>query len=104
MYADILWLSASADFTIARTAGWMLAQDPGVHIPGHILQRLDGSADAKREGASIGVELIRALRGMETIAGVHVMAHRNENLIPEILRQSGLTDERAAAPARQGPA
>ena len=78
----------------ARSARWMLAHVPGVHIPGKILQRLDKSTDQKREGARICVELIRALRRMQGISGVHVMAHRNEGLVPEILRESGLTQER----------
>jgi 5,10-methylenetetrahydrofolate reductase len=78
----------------ARTARWMLAHVPGVHIPEQILHRIEQSADQKREGVKICVELIRALRRMEGIAGVHVMAHRNENLVPGILRDSGLTQER----------
>jgi 5,10-methylenetetrahydrofolate reductase len=86
----------------ARTARWMLAHVPGVYIPEHILHRLEQSPDQKREGTKICVELIRALRRMEGIAGVHVMAHRNENLVPEILRESGLTGERNAALARPG--
>src|SRR3990170_8362059 len=82
----------------ARTARWMLARVPGVHIPEQLLHRIEQSADQKREGARICVELIRALRRMEGIAGVHVMAHRNEALVPEILRESGLTQERNNTP------
>jgi len=85
----------------ARTARWMRAHVPGVHIPEHILHRLEQSADQKREGAKICVELILALRRIEGIAGVHVMAHRNESLVPEILRESGLAGERDAGPIRR---
>ena len=88
----------------ARTARWMLAHVPGVHIPQQILHRIEQSADQKREGAKICVELIRGLRRMEGIAGVHVMAHRNENLVPGILRDSGLAAERGAGQTRPGPA
>lgn len=86
----------------ARTARWMRAHVPGVHIPEQILHRIEQSVDQKREGAKICVELIRALRRMEGIAGVHVMAHRNENLVPEILRDSGLTQERYNTPSLPG--
>lgn len=86
----------------ARTARWMRAHVPGVHIPEQILHRIEQSADQKREGAKICVELIRALRGMDGIAGVHVMAHRNEKMVPEILRESGLLEQRGKAPARPG--
>ena len=84
----------------ARTARWMLAHVPGVRIPEQVLQRLDKSADPKREGARICVEMILALRRMPGIAGVHVMAHRNENLVPDILRESGLTGDRVAVAAK----
>jgi len=86
----------------ARTARWMRAHVPGVHIPEQILHRMEQSADQKREGTRICVELIHALRRMEGIAGVHVMAHRNENLVPEILRESGLTQERNNTPGLPG--
>jgi len=82
----------------ARTARWMLAHVPGVHIPEQLLRRLEQSTDQKREGARICVELIRALSRIEGVAGVHVMAHRNESLVPEILRESGLAGERNDAP------
>jgi len=84
----------------ARTGRWMRAHVPGVHIPDQILHRIEQSADQKCEGARICVETIRALRRIEGIAGVHVMAHRNEHLLPELLRESGLTEERQNAPAR----
>jgi len=86
----------------ARSARWMLAHVPGVHIPAQLLHRLEQSADQRREGTMICVELIRAVRQMEGIAGVHVMAHRNESLVPEILRESGLAAERDAVPPRHG--
>jgi methylenetetrahydrofolate reductase (NADPH) len=85
----------------ARAARWMLAHVPGVHISQHILHRLEKATDQKREGAKICAELIRALRRIEGVAGVHVMAHRNESLVPEILRESGLAGERATGPARR---
>jgi methylenetetrahydrofolate reductase (NADPH) len=85
----------------ARAARWMVAHVPGVHIPEQLLHRLERSTDQKREGAKICVELIRALRRIEGIAGVHVMAHRTESLVPEILSESGLAGERTAAPGRR---
>jgi len=84
-----------------RTARWMRAHVPGVHIPEQVLHRLEQAADQKREGVRICVELIRALRGIEGIAGVHIMAHRNEHLVPDILRESGLTEERGESSAQR---
>lgn len=84
----------------ARTARWMLAHVPGVHIPDKILRRLDEAADPKQEGAQICVELIRTIRRTKGVAGVHVMAHRGEDLVGQILRDSGLTEERTNSSAR----
>ena len=74
----------------ARTARWMMAHVPGVHIPEDIVHRLEQAADPRREGLLICVEIIRSLRTMEGVAGVHIMAHRNEHLVPQILEQAGL--------------
>ncbi len=35
-------------------------------------------------------ELIRAIRGIAGIAGVHLMAHRQERLLPSIIKESGV--------------
>jgi len=75
----------------ARTARWMMAHVPGVHIPGDIVRRLEQAADPRREGVQICVEIIRRLRAMDGVAGVHIMAHRNEQLVPQILEQAGLS-------------
>jgi 5,10-methylenetetrahydrofolate reductase len=77
----------------ARAGRWMRAHVPGVHLPEEILRRLEKSPDQKREGARICVETVLALRRMEGIAGVHIMAHRNEDLVPWILEESGLLRE-----------
>jgi methylenetetrahydrofolate reductase (NADPH) len=76
----------------ARTARWMIAHVPGVHVPEGTIARLERAQDPKAEGVRICVEIIQALRGIEGVAGVHVMAHRREALVPRILLESGLRD------------
>jgi len=88
----------------ARTARWMMAHVPGVSIPEAVLSRLEAAQDQKREGIRICIETIQALRAIEGVAGVHLMAHRNESLVPGILQESGLMTERNTAAVQRGVA
>ena len=74
----------------ARTARWLRSKVPGVHIPDAVIARLEGAADARAEGRKICVELIQAIREIRGVAGVHIMAPRQDNLIPELVRESGV--------------
>ncbi|MFO1114541.1 MAG: methylenetetrahydrofolate reductase C-terminal domain-containing protein [Beijerinckiaceae bacterium] len=69
---------------------WMAHHVPGVHIPESVLARIANAADQKAEGLAVLVETIRALRGIEGVAGVHLMGHRNEATLAEAIVQSGL--------------
>ena len=62
----------------------------GVHIPDDVIARLDGAKDPQAEGIRICNELIEELRGMEGVAGAHLMAPRGEQAIAEVIGQSGL--------------
>jgi 5,10-methylenetetrahydrofolate reductase len=88
----------------AKTARWLRSKVPGVHIPDEIVNRLEQAADSRAEGRKICVELIQAIRAIRGIAGVHIMATRQEHLIPDILRESGVREERKPAPERENRA
>jgi methylenetetrahydrofolate reductase (NADPH) len=72
----------------AKALAWMSAHVPGVHVPGALLERIAGADDEQEEGRRVCVELIRSLRSMEGVAGVHVMGHRNEEVLAEIVREA----------------
>lgn len=74
----------------AKTARWLRSKVPGVHIPDKVVKRLEQAADSRVEGRKICVELIQAIRAIRGIAGVHIMATRQEHLIPDIVRESGV--------------
>ena len=74
----------------ARSARWLRARVPGVHIPDAVVARLEGAKDQKREGRDICIEIIQRLREVPGIAGVHVMAYRQEELVSEIIAASGI--------------
>jgi 5,10-methylenetetrahydrofolate reductase len=74
----------------ARAARWIRARVPGVHIPDALIARLEGAEDQKREGRDICIEIIQRVREIPGIAGVHVMAYRQEELVSDIITASGV--------------
>jgi len=74
----------------ARAARWIRTNVPGVHIPDAIIARLERAQDQKREGKNICIETLQQIRDMPGITGVHLMAYRQEELISEIVHESGV--------------
>jgi 5,10-methylenetetrahydrofolate reductase len=74
----------------ARAARWIRDNVPGVHIPDDVIKRLDGAERPKLEGRRLCMELIQQIREIEGVAGVHVMAYRQEEAIAEIIDASGV--------------
>ena len=73
----------------AKAAEWMRTHVPGVHIPDDVIRRLGGAADQAREGRRLCVDLIREIRAIKGVAGVHVMAYRQEEAVAEVIGESG---------------
>lgn len=74
----------------ALSARWMRENLWGVIIPDHIIERLESAEDEREEGRKVCVELIQELAEIDGIAGVHVMAIRQEDAIPGILEAAGV--------------
>ena len=72
----------------AKSAEWMRANVPGVHIPDNIIRRLNGAENQGEEGVSICVDMIRELKEIEGVSGVHIMAYNQENRVAEIVERS----------------
>ncbi len=83
----------------ARTARWFRSRVPGVHIPDAVIERMDKATDQRREGVKICVEIIQQIREIAGISGVHLMAHREEELIMGALADAGIRKPVAAGPA-----
>ncbi len=79
----------------AKAARWMRANVAGVHIPDTVVARLDGAKDQRAEGKRICIEMIQQLREAKGVAGVHVMAYRQERYVSEIVHESGVLKGRA---------
>lgn len=75
-----------------KTAEFMRTRVPGVVIPDALVERLKKTPKehAAEEGMNICVEIIEQVREIPGIAGVHVMAYRQEEVVAEIIRRAGL--------------
>ena len=80
----------------ARSARWMNENLFGVHVPEALIARLDGAAEPRAEGVRICSEMLQEIRGIEGVAGAHLMAPRQEAAIARVIAGSGL---RAGKPA-----
>ncbi len=77
----------------AKMARFMAEKVPGVVIPKEILRRMSEAPDPRAEGLSIALRTIRALRRIEGVHGVHLMAVNWEEAIPTLVREAGLLRE-----------
>ena len=74
----------------AKAAEWMRTHVPGVHIPDEVVRRVAGAQDQAREGRRVCVDLIREIRAIKGVAGLHVMAYRQEEAVAEVITESGV--------------
>lgn len=72
----------------AKNAQFINRCVPGVHIPDHIIARLERASDPLHEGVVIAAEQVKLAR--ELCQGVHLMAIKREDLIPQILDLAGV--------------
>jgi 5,10-methylenetetrahydrofolate reductase len=78
----------------ARAARWIRAHVPGVHIPDAVVTRLEQASDQREEGKRLCVELIQQIREIEGVAGIHLMAYRQEEAVAEIIERSDVLRSR----------
>lgn len=72
----------------AKNARFINKYVPGVHIPDETIDRLERAEEPLREGMAIAAEQVKIAR--QLCQGVHMMAVRREDLIPEILEMAGV--------------
>lgn len=72
----------------ARALRWMGSHVPGIHVPEATLRRIASAQDQKAEAKRICIETIRSIRDIEGIAGIHVMGHRNNEVLAEIIAEA----------------
>jgi methylenetetrahydrofolate reductase (NADPH) len=72
----------------AKNAQFINRHVPGVQIPESLIMRLEKAADPLREGVAIAAEQVKL--AYHLCQGVHMMAVKREDLIPEILDLAGI--------------
>jgi methylenetetrahydrofolate reductase (NADPH) len=72
----------------AKNARFINRAVPGVQIPEHIIDRLEAASDPLAEGVTIAAEQVQMAK--EICQGVHLMAVKREDLIPQILDRAGI--------------
>jgi len=77
----------------ARNASFINEKVPGANIPDSLIARLDAATDPAAEGIAIAAEQVRQFAGIAQ--GVHVMAVRAEEKIPEVLERAGLSSQQS---------
>jgi methylenetetrahydrofolate reductase (NADPH) len=72
----------------AKNARFINRCVPGVQIPDHIIDRLERASDPLQEGVMIAAEQVQIAK--QLCQGVHMMAVKREDLIPQILDLAGI--------------
>lgn len=67
----------------AKNARFLNAKVPGVQIPEHLIARLEKAENPQEEGIEIAAEQVKLAQ--QICQGVHLMAVKREDLIPQIL-------------------
>ncbi len=73
----------------AKNARFINKYVPGVDIPEHLIERLEKAPHPLEEGLLIAAEQVKQAR--QLCRGVHIMAVKREELIPQILDLAGVS-------------
>jgi methylenetetrahydrofolate reductase (NADPH) len=95
LFGKVFILVGVGPLRSAKTAEWMRKNVPGMHVPDALIARLAGAQDQAREGRNICIELIQAIREIRGVNGVHIMAYRQEESVPEIVDKSAILHGRS---------
>ena len=92
LHDQVYYLVGVGPLRSDKAAEYMRTRVPGVHIPDAIVERLRKTPrDRQREeGKRICVEIIRQVRDIPGVAGVHIMAYKQQDLVQEIVEEAGL--------------
>jgi methylenetetrahydrofolate reductase (NADPH) len=82
----------------------MRTRVPGVVIPNALIERLEKTPRGRwrAEGIEICIEIIEQIRQIKGVAGIHVMAYRQEEAVAEIIQRLGLVPRVSPAEAGAG--
>ena len=81
-----------------RALDFMRDQVPGVYLPDDVYRRLNGVPPGRTaaEGVTLAAETVQQLAGIPGVAGVHLLVAGNEQAVPAILDEAGVTAARGS--------
>jgi methylenetetrahydrofolate reductase (NADPH) len=84
-------IGAVAVLESVQDAQWLIDNRPCVKIPASVIDRLKAADDPKAEGIRICAETLRSMARIPGMSGANIMAARDLNTIPEVIRMAGIT-------------
>ena len=90
LHQKVYTLAGVLPLKSARMARFLDEKVPGISIPPQTVQRITKATDGKAEGLRIALEAIEAMRKVEGVHGVHLMAVEWEDAVPRIVKDAGL--------------
>ena len=63
---------------------------PGVDVPDTIYDRMKNASDPKKEGYEIALKIVRELKNIKGVNGVHITALFWEDIIPSLVEETGI--------------
>jgi methylenetetrahydrofolate reductase (NADPH) len=92
LHEQVYILAGVGPLRSANAAEFMRTKIPGVVIPDEIVERMRKTPKElqRKEGKQICIEIIRQIREIEGVAGVHIMTYRQEELVADIVLDAGL--------------
>lgn len=67
-----------------------LQKVPGLVVPEHLIERVQKSGDAEGESYRITLELVRGLRDIPGLSGIHMRSIGAEDWVPRLVEEAGL--------------
>ncbi|MEE4163080.1 MAG: methylenetetrahydrofolate reductase [Woeseiaceae bacterium] len=90
LHEKVFVLAGVGPLASAKSAEWIRSNVPGVHIPDAVIRRLRAAENQREEGVQICIDMIQAIREIEGVHGIHIMAFRQEHRVGEIVERSGV--------------
>jgi methylenetetrahydrofolate reductase (NADPH) len=90
---EVYILAGITPLKSARMAEYMAKQVAGMDVPESLIERMKAvpAKEQRAEGIKIAVETIQALKEMDGVSGVHIMAIEWEDVVPELVEKAGLS-------------
>lgn len=90
LHKEVYILGGVSPLKSVGMAKYMKKNVPGLDVPDEIIERMQSAEDPKQEGISICIDVIKKLREIEGVSGVHIMAIEWEEAVPKIIEKTGL--------------